>query len=182
MISTEHALALAAALLAHSEERYGHRVWIGDNNDTIRRDGTDYTFRRAAHTVRHGYLPLGQVRTTCGVAQCFIHTTDLGLNPDPTTTPTVRDPGWHTRAACAKPGVNDRLFFPEDHRGPSEVIAADAKRVCARCPVRAHCLDSALAEEGGIGSTSRYGVRGGLTGRQRHREYVRRRTAAQAAV
>ncbi|MGG7569236.1 WhiB family transcriptional regulator [Streptomyces sirii] len=71
------------------------------------------------------------------------------------------DHTWHDRAACRSTThhqVDPDLFFPE----PDEMdrIRA-AKALCAQCPVRSTCLDSAL--EGG----DRDGIRGGMTEEER---------------
>jgi len=58
---------------------------------------------------------------------------------------------WHDEAICV--GATD-LFFDERR-------IAIAKTVCARCPVRAECLDENLEE--------RYGVVGGTSPRERRR-------------
>lgn len=67
---------------------------------------------------------------------------------------------WRTRGACH--GLWE-LFDVDigDH-------AAKAKRVCAGCPVRAECLDEAMAEEGGTWRANRACVRGGLTSHERY--------------
>lgn len=57
--------------------------------------------------------------------------------------------------------MDPELFFPAPgQRGK----AARAKRVCARCPVRAACLADALATH------DEYGIRGGLTPNERRME------------
>ena len=61
---------------------------------------------------------------------------------------------WRDQAACI--GADLALFFPEQGE-----TAGEAKRICARCPVLAECLEDAVL------STDRYGVRGGLSERQR---------------
>lgn len=72
-------------------------------------------------------------------------------------------PLWQEQAACRSAvGVN---FFPE--RGQT---TKEAKAVCAACPVRAECLDYALANR------EKFGVWGGLSERQRRR--VRQERAA----
>ncbi|MGW4602706.1 WhiB family transcriptional regulator [Streptomyces sp. NPDC004532] len=81
-----------------------------------------------------------------------------------------------TRAACT--GMDTNLWYPEDHDQPTAQVTAEAKRVCAACPIQAACLDTALAEEGGMGAAGRYGIRGGLTGEQRHNRYKSRTMAA----
>lgn len=66
----------------------------------------------------------------------------------------IRRQGWRGRAACRD--VDPDLFFPE--LGGS---AQDAKAVCAECPVRAQCLEYALA------TGQRFGVWAGLDERER---------------
>ncbi|WP_167382917.1 WhiB family transcriptional regulator [Streptomyces mangrovisoli] len=56
-------------------------------------------------------------------------------------------------AACV--GEDPELFFPVGATGPALREAAEAKRVCARCPVARQCLTYALRN----GQTS--GVWGG---------------------
>ncbi|MER7047057.1 WhiB family transcriptional regulator [Streptomyces jumonjinensis] len=74
---------------------------------------------------------------------------------------TLGDHTWQDQAACStspQHRVDPELFFPE----PDEIdrIAA-AKTLCAQCPVRRTCLDTAL-ENG-----DRDGIRGGLTEEER---------------
>jgi WhiB family redox-sensing transcriptional regulator len=82
------------------------------------------------------------------------------------------EPGraWLLNALCARKDMAPYrdLFFPH----PGEKAKANAaKRICAACPVRQACLDDALAQEGGRGHESRFGVRGGLGPRGRRRRY-----------
>ncbi|MDL2078614.1 WhiB family transcriptional regulator [Streptomyces sp. GXMU-J15] len=49
---------------------------------------------------------------------------------------------WLRRAACVD--EDPELFFPVGRSGPALREAADAKRVCAGCPVSTQCLDFAL--------------------------------------
>lgn len=80
---------------------------------------------------------------------------------------------WRHRAACRD--EDPELFFPVSEVGPGARQVTQAKAVCARCPVRAECLDNALRN--GLND----GIFGGMTERER-RELVRRdRGAAQAA-
>lgn len=65
-----------------------------------------------------------------------------------------RPAGWRDLALCAQ--TDPELFFP-DRGGTS----APAKQVCARCPVRAECLQDAL-DRG-----ERFGVWGGMSERER---------------
>ncbi|WP_189866804.1 WhiB family transcriptional regulator [Streptomyces poonensis] len=61
---------------------------------------------------------------------------------------------WLRQAACV--GEDPDLFFPVGTTGPALQDIADAKRICAGCPVISECLSWAL----GSGQTS--GVWGGL--------------------
>jgi WhiB family transcriptional regulator, redox-sensing transcriptional regulator len=57
---------------------------------------------------------------------------------------------WTDFAACR--GVDPELFFPVSASGPALDQVAEAKRVCASCPVRPDCLAWALraGESAGI--------------------------------
>lgn len=68
---------------------------------------------------------------------------------------------WHDEGLCAQVGPD--LFFQE--KGGS----AGAKRICANCPVRETCLETALVEEAGKSVDRRTGVRGALSPSQRYR-------------
>lgn len=68
------------------------------------------------------------------------------------------DGRWWEDAACR--GMDPGLFFPE--RGDMAAVNR-ARRICAECPVRKECLADALA------FADRWGVRGGLSERQRKR-------------
>ena len=61
----------------------------------------------------------------------------------------VRVPGWHRLAACR--GVGPEVFFPIRRRGQAN-HGAEAKAICAQCPVQAQCLDAAMSpyDEHGI--------------------------------
>lgn len=58
---------------------------------------------------------------------------------------------WMDAAACTRPGVNPDVFFSKNGG------AAAAKRICARCPVRAECR--------AFGGDDIYGVWGGRQGK-----------------
>jgi WhiB family redox-sensing transcriptional regulator len=60
---------------------------------------------------------------------------------------------WRFRAECRT--ADPRLFFPSGRYGDR------AKRICARCPVRAECLHHALT----VGE--RHGIWGGTTADER---------------
>ena len=66
------------------------------------------------------------------------------------------DLAWQSRALCG--GTDGDAFFPK--KGGSSQAA---KRVCARCEVKAECLQYALDHD------ERFGVWGGLTGKERRR-------------
>lgn len=70
---------------------------------------------------------------------------------------------WQLRAACRD--VDVAMFFhPDRERGPNRAARdAEAKRVCARCPVIAECRRHALAVQ------EPYGVWGGLSEAERVR-------------
>lgn len=77
----------------------------------------------------------------------------------------VAPPEWTRDALCAQ--VDPELFFPD--KGGS---TRQAKAVCRRCPVRAECLDYALAYESGEHGTRtshHFGIYGGLSERERRR-------------
>ena len=63
---------------------------------------------------------------------------------------------WQDRALCAQ--TDPEAFFPE--KGGS---TREAKKICQRCPVRAECLEYALAND------ERFGIWGGLSERERRR-------------
>lgn len=49
---------------------------------------------------------------------------------------------WRHKAACRE--EDPELFFPVGTTGPALLQAAEAKKVCRRCPVREQCLEWAL--------------------------------------
>ncbi|MEV7867436.1 WhiB family transcriptional regulator [Streptomyces sp. NPDC088124] len=57
-----------------------------------------------------------------------------------------------------------------------------ALKVCARCPIRAACLETAMEQEGAARASIRAGIRGGQTGQQRAALYRRRARARLAQV
>ena len=80
-----------------------------------------------------------------------------------------KDPHTIEDRKCAD--LDPEEFFP---------IKADvsgvnaAKRVCVGCPALDVCLEWAMSIEAGTGHTSRFGVYGGMTGRQRAELAARR--------
>jgi WhiB family transcriptional regulator, redox-sensing transcriptional regulator len=67
---------------------------------------------------------------------------------------------WRRAAACRS--ADPELFFPVSDSGPSLTQAAEAKAICAGCPVRRQCLSFALR------TRQVHGIWGGLTERERH--------------
>ena len=63
---------------------------------------------------------------------------------------------WQDDALCAQ--TDPEIFYPE--KGGS---TREPKRVCRACPVRAECLDYALAHD------ERFGIWGGFSERERRR-------------
>ena len=66
---------------------------------------------------------------------------------------------WQQRAACRD--EDPELFFPVSEIGPAARQAAEAKAVCARCPVRERCLEYAV--DNGLD----HGIFGGTTEAER---------------
>lgn len=62
---------------------------------------------------------------------------------------------WEKAALCSQ--SDPELFFPEQSGASKK-----AKEVCGRCPVRAQCLATGLAND------ERHGIWGGLSTRERH--------------
>lgn len=70
---------------------------------------------------------------------------------------------WRIRGACAR-AIDDELWFPE----PGDTVSLnDAITACHACPVFLLCQQAAADEERGWGLAARYGIRGGLTPKQR---------------
>jgi WhiB family transcriptional regulator, redox-sensing transcriptional regulator len=91
--------------------------------------------------------------------------------PDEQEGPGWDEGGWRARAACRD--EDPELFFPIGSTGPVLAQIAEAKEVCARCPVREACLDFALS------TGQAYGIWGGLT--EDERRSLRRRLQRAAA-
>lgn len=72
---------------------------------------------------------------------------------------------WRERAACR--GMDVRIFYPDEGQQGLE-----AKRICARCPVRQACLDHAIAER------EEHGIWGGIAIKSRQRQRWRVNSAA----
>jgi WhiB family transcriptional regulator, redox-sensing transcriptional regulator len=71
---------------------------------------------------------------------------------------------WREFAACV--GEDPELFYPVGEDGPALLQIAEAKAVCARCPVLAECRDFAL------GTGDDFGVLGGLTPAERRKARI----------
>jgi WhiB family redox-sensing transcriptional regulator len=74
---------------------------------------------------------------------------------------------WRKLSACR--GLDVEAFYPVTE---DEADAAEAKAVCAVCPVRQLCLEHALAHR------EREGIWGGTTERERRRIVRQRRKSA----
>lgn len=71
------------------------------------------------------------------------------------------DSRWRRQARCLDMDVN--LFFA-DRGNEAKIQNAEAKAVCQECTVRFECLEDALNEP-----QPWFGVRGGLTAKERRR-------------
>jgi hypothetical protein len=91
---------------------------------------------------------------------------------------------WTKQAECTKPGVDLSVFFAEK-AGSEEANGgarggpgmAEARAICARCPVTDLCLEGALEAEGT--TNHRFGMFGGMSPLERVR-IVRSRQRAKA--
>jgi WhiB family redox-sensing transcriptional regulator len=78
----------------------------------------------------------------------------------------------HPGRACAQPGINPDLFFP--NRGANSHHVAKARAICSTCPVQTDCADYAIRQ-----SSSLFGIWGGLTVEdRRHARRLRRKVVA----
>ena len=66
---------------------------------------------------------------------------------------------WREFAACR--GMNTEIFFLDDSNRYKKQVYAEAKSICAVCPVRVSCLDDAMAHH------HDYGVFGGMAPHER---------------
>ena len=84
---------------------------------------------------------------------------------------------WQAAGACLS--ADPEIFFPVSGTGASTRQIEQARRICARCPVRRECLDWAMS------SGEMHGIWGGTTPedrtRARRKEAARRRHAARRA-
>lgn len=72
----------------------------------------------------------------------------------------IRQLRWMRDAACLAE-KDAEIFFPISEIGPSQLQIAEAKAICARCPVQENCL--AYAIDNGLDD----GVFGGFTADER---------------
>ena len=79
----------------------------------------------------------------------------------------MSSPDWRDRAACA--GTDTSAFFLEQSNGNPYAL-----RVCARCEVRAECLEYALAR-------NEWGIWGGMSENARRR-LLQKRNREEAVV
>lgn len=68
---------------------------------------------------------------------------------------TARQPNWRLSAACR--AADPELFFPMSATAQSRNEIAQAKAICAACPVRPECLEFAVT------TRQRHGIWGSLT-------------------
>lgn len=69
----------------------------------------------------------------------------------------MSDDLWRTEAACRGGDLN--VFFPvRDDENESGGYYSEARKICARCPVSAACLDWAIAN-----GQTQFGMLGGTT-------------------
>lgn len=79
---------------------------------------------------------------------------------------------WRQRGACRT--ADPELFYPISEAAPNQGQIAEAKAVCASCPVLAVCRQHAL------GKPEPFGVWGGMTEWERERLLRRDRRASHA--
>lgn len=91
---------------------------------------------------------------------------------------------WRDRAACADKRYTPIVDFWHANDSDTAEIRT-ATTICGHCPVRDACLTSALTEEKGSGEQYTFGIRGGLTSKQRRnrqRREARRRQRDQTGL
>lgn len=83
---------------------------------------------------------------------------------------------WAAQAACQQ--ANPELFFPADGDSHDNWPGiAEARSICASCPVRDECLTEVMDREGQSAGWSRYGLYAGLGPTQRRNLSVRQARA-----
>lgn len=183
-VAPDTRIALAHIFAASTRHTAGgHLEWFtatGRGEARVRYKGTSYRPARIAYILRHGTLPTPAARAVCGHPGCchpdHVATAAPARKPPPPPVVAEQPPaGWHDRAACTDADVN--TFFPPVYAPPH---INPARQWCRQCPVAAACLESALAAEGGNGTSSRFGIYGGTTPGERtdiHRSRLRHAAA-----
>ena len=94
-------------------------------------------------------------------------------NPTPRVEPTTDDyqllkpPAWTVNAACSRGDLFERAANTLDRHGRTDQATVDeAVAVCETCPVLTACDQAWRTEEDGS-SSLRWGIRAGLTPKQR---------------
>lgn len=85
------------------------------------------------------------------------------------------DDEWKIRAACR--GMPIDIWYAEGKTADHSTALA----VCATCPVKTECLESALVEETVLGHQATLGIRGGKTDAQRKKIRKRRKMMTEIA-
>lgn len=87
--------------------------------------------------------------------------------------PSWSDGNWRDESSCRTEPID--LFFPSGFGLDARVRASRAKAICRSCPVRAECLEFALA------TYQDHGIWGGFDDEERRVLRRRRRAMARAA-
>lgn len=79
---------------------------------------------------------------------------------------------WTALSSCSQPEhrqlFEDTQLCASASTSPAEkTLIAQAKKVCIFCPVARQCREDAFTTEAYLGGTERFGIRGGLTARER---------------
>ncbi|MEU5426911.1 WhiB family transcriptional regulator [Streptomyces olivoreticuli] len=74
---------------------------------------------------------------------------------------------WQDRSFCTRPEVDGRWWHSDM---PDELEMA--RQWCRHCPVLQQCLDSTMAAEGNAPVRGRFGIFGGLNGKERYALYA----------
>jgi hypothetical protein len=85
------------------------------------------------------------------------------MNPYTAAAEAVTGSPWHERAACIDA---DPIDFDLDSPG-ANIAEANAKAICAECPVSTLCLEEAMRMEHEAPTSLRFGVFGGLNPKER---------------
>ena len=81
------------------------------------------------------------------------------------------DLDWRVYALCA---ADPELWYPKrpQSKAPDNLAEIEAvKAICRMCPVLAQCKADIEATEGNCGVDKRYGIRAGMTARERYNAY-----------